>query len=89
MAGNISAEMLQKTAILEEAVRRGVRRALLDHARNNNPVCFWRDEKIVWLSPQQVFEELGVLPPLDFVPANPLNPPPTADPPSSVAGPIS
>jgi hypothetical protein len=40
------------------AIQRAVRQAILEHALLGRCVCVWRDEKVVWLSPEQIFEVL-------------------------------
>jgi hypothetical protein len=47
--------MIADRKTIPEAVRRAVREALLSHARAGNPVAVWRDEKVVWLQPDEVF----------------------------------
>jgi hypothetical protein len=47
---------------MEQAVRRAAREATLMHARLGNPVAAWRDGKVVWLTPDEVFALLGVDP---------------------------
>jgi hypothetical protein len=37
------------------AVQRAVREALLTHARAGNPVCEWRDGRVVWVTPEEIF----------------------------------
>lgn len=36
------------------ALRRAVREALELHRRLGNPVCVWRDSKVIWLSPEEL-----------------------------------
>jgi hypothetical protein len=48
-------ELLADHALITAAVNRGVREALLTHARAGNPVSTWRDGKVVWLQPAEVF----------------------------------
>ena len=50
------------TAQITDAINRAVREALLTHARLGNPVSTWRDGKVVWLTPLEVFALLGVKP---------------------------
>lgn len=38
------------TAILQE----GIKTALLKHKQAGNPVCEWRDNKVVWISPENI-----------------------------------
>ena len=55
------AEKLDNPRLLEAAVRRAVRAAVLEHARAGRAVPEMRDGKVVWISP----EEILALPPLD------------------------
>jgi hypothetical protein len=54
---------------VEQAVRRAAREALLAHARAGNPVAFWRDGKVVWLQPDEVFRLLSAVAPDDTSPS--------------------
>jgi len=36
------------------ALQRAVREALERHRRLGNPVCVWRDGRVVWLSPEEL-----------------------------------
>jgi hypothetical protein len=38
----------------ERLVQKCVRAAILEHKRINNPICVWRDEKVVWLQPDEL-----------------------------------
>ncbi len=49
----------EDTAAMTAAVRRGVRIALLAHARAGNPVAFSRNGKVVWVQPDEVFALLA------------------------------
>jgi hypothetical protein len=40
---------------ISAALRRAGRAALLMHARAGNPVSTWKDGKVVWLQPEEVF----------------------------------
>jgi len=46
---------------IDEAVRMGVRIALIRHKKLGNPVVAWRDGKVVWIPPEdiQVDDEPG------------------------------
>jgi hypothetical protein len=48
-------ELIADHAGTEAALRKAARDAVLDHARAGNPVCTWRDGKVVWLQPEEVF----------------------------------
>jgi hypothetical protein len=45
---------------MEQAVLRAAREATLAHARAGNPVAGVRDGEVVWLTPEEVFAQLGV-----------------------------
>jgi hypothetical protein len=49
------AERLADVTAIEAAFRRSVREAVLTHARAGRPVATWRDGKVVWLQPDEVF----------------------------------
>jgi hypothetical protein len=53
---------------IDAAVRKAMREAVLMHARLGNSVCTWKDGRVVWLSPQEVFELFASEPP--SVPVN-------------------
>jgi hypothetical protein len=55
------AEKLANPTLLEAAFRRGVRAAVLEHARAGCSVPTMRDGKVVWIPP----EEILALPPLE------------------------
>jgi hypothetical protein len=42
--------------VIDEALRKGVREALLRHKERGNPVVIERDGKIVWLSAQELLD---------------------------------
>jgi hypothetical protein len=48
------AELLQDDRLIEEAINRGVREALLRHKQAGNPIAVWRDEKVVWIAPEDI-----------------------------------
>jgi hypothetical protein len=39
---------------IEAAVQRAVQEALRMHKRAGNPVAVWRDERVVWLAPEEI-----------------------------------
>lgn len=49
---------------IADAVARAAREAALMHARLGNPVAAFRDGKVVWLTPAEVFALLGEQPPV-------------------------
>jgi hypothetical protein len=48
-------EKLANRALIDAALNKAAREAVLDHARAGNPVCTWRDGKVVWLQPEEIF----------------------------------
>jgi predicted ABC-type ATPase len=40
--------------VMLKRVRAAVRTAILEHKRNNNPICTWRDGKVVWIQPDDI-----------------------------------
>jgi len=46
--------LLEDHAAVEAALGRAVRRALLEHKRAGNPICAWRDGKVVWIPPEEI-----------------------------------
>ena len=54
---------LANPALIDAAVRKAVPAAVLMHARLGNPVCTWKDGRVVWLSPQEIFDQFASEPP--------------------------
>ena len=52
------AERMADPRWAELPARRAVREALLTHAKLGHPVATWRDGRVVWLSPAEVFAAL-------------------------------
>jgi hypothetical protein len=50
---------LANPALIDAAVRMAAREAVLMHARLGNPVCTLKDGRVVWLSPQEIFEQFA------------------------------
>ena len=48
------AERVNDIPRILRAMRRAVREALLDHKRAGNPVCVWRDGRVVWIEPEDI-----------------------------------
>jgi hypothetical protein len=59
--GTPSEKSMRATA----AIQRGVREALLNHARAGRSVPEQHNGQIVWVTPEEIFARYGVLPPLD------------------------
>jgi hypothetical protein len=47
-------EKLKDTAAITEAIQRGVKEALLAHARAGYPVAGWQDGQVVWMQPEEI-----------------------------------
>lgn len=56
------AELLADHALITAAIGRGVREALWTHARLGNPVCEWKDGKVVWVQPEEMLRRLDNIP---------------------------
>jgi hypothetical protein len=52
-------EMIADSALMTEAIRKGVREELLSHARAGNSVPVSENGQIVWLSPDEIYRRLG------------------------------
>jgi hypothetical protein len=48
------AQIIANPRLIEGAVQRAVRAAVLAHARAGNPVASWRDGKVVWVQPAEI-----------------------------------
>ncbi len=55
-------EHLAEARRCEAAVQRAVRQAVLASAYAGQPVPIARDGKVVWLSPEEIFKEMGAPP---------------------------
>lgn len=53
------AELMADDSIISAALGRAVRQALLEHAREGQPVATWRDEKVVWIPPAEILAQLS------------------------------
>ncbi len=40
--------------MIDDALREAVRKALLQHKRNGNPIATWQDGKVVWIPADQI-----------------------------------
>jgi len=50
-----SEEFLAANALIDEAIRRATREAVLTHARLGRLASTVRDGKVVWLQPEEIF----------------------------------
>ena len=39
---------------VEKALQSAVREAIRDHKRAGNPICVWRNGKVVWIPPEKI-----------------------------------
>jgi len=39
---------------IDAALRKAVRKALWQHKQLGNPICTWRDGKVVWIPPEEI-----------------------------------
>jgi hypothetical protein len=39
---------------ITQIMQQGIREALLKHKQAGNPVCVWRDNKVVWIPPELI-----------------------------------
>jgi hypothetical protein len=37
-----------------KAIQAGINAALLKHKQLGNPICVWRDDKVVWIAPENI-----------------------------------
>lgn len=47
-------KIFEEGTLIDEALRRGVADALLQHKRAGNPIVVWRDNALVWLTPEEI-----------------------------------
>ena len=45
---------LRRALLIEQAIDKAVRRALWQHKQLGNPICTWRDGKVVWITPEDI-----------------------------------
>jgi hypothetical protein len=53
------AELLADNSIITAAIGRGVREALLEHARAGRAVPSWQEGKVVWIPPEEILARLA------------------------------
>ncbi len=51
--GELAARIAESRS-LESALRLAVRDALIQHKRAGNPICVWRDGKVVWIPADEI-----------------------------------
>ncbi|MFI4937188.1 MAG: hypothetical protein ACHQJ6_01600 [Candidatus Berkiellales bacterium] len=47
-------KIFQNQDLVVQAIQKGIRTALLKHKQAGNPVCEWKDGKVVWVSPEKI-----------------------------------
>ena len=47
-------DLLRDGDFIDEVLKEAVREALLQHKRAGNPICEWRDGKVVWIPPEEI-----------------------------------
>lgn len=50
-------ELFRGGTEIDNALRKAVQQALLQHKKAGNPVAEWRDGKIVWIQPDDIIVE--------------------------------
>ena len=54
-------EILADTPLIEAALSRAAREALVRHLQAGQPVVVWQDGKTVWLGPDEIKERIKVI----------------------------
>jgi hypothetical protein len=54
-------ELLDNRSLVATALARGVYDALLRHAQAGHPVATWREGKVVWVQPDEIFALLATM----------------------------
>jgi hypothetical protein len=45
---------IQDDRLIEAVLQRAVREALLEHKRAGNPVCEAREDRVIWIAPEDI-----------------------------------
>lgn len=48
------AKILQDQDQVTQAIQIGIKKALLKHKQAGNPVCEWKQGKVVWMAPEDI-----------------------------------
>ena len=67
--GKTLAELLADDALITAAITRGVRRAVLEHARAGRSVAAWKDGKVVLIPPEEILARFATEPASEETPA--------------------
>jgi len=46
--------ILNDADAVTSAIQRGINAALLKHKQSGNPICVWRDGKVIWIAPENI-----------------------------------
>lgn len=47
-------EVMSDPMRIRDIIQSGINAALLRHKQAGNPVCEWRDNKVVWIKPENI-----------------------------------
>jgi hypothetical protein len=47
-------DRVRRALLIEQAIQKAVRRALWQHKQLGNPICAWRNGKVVWIAPEDI-----------------------------------
>jgi hypothetical protein len=47
-------KILNDSAQLTQIIQAGIQAALVKHKQAKNPICEWRDGKVVWVPPEEI-----------------------------------
>ena len=51
---DIISEIMSDSEKVRTIIQAGIHAALLQHKQAGNPVCEWKDGKVVWVSPENI-----------------------------------
>ena len=46
--------ILNDVSTVTKAIQTGINTALLRHKQSGNPICVWRDGKVIWIAPDKI-----------------------------------
>jgi hypothetical protein len=47
-------DLLANGARIDAAMQKAIHKALWQHKQLGNPICAWRDGKVVWIAPEDI-----------------------------------
>jgi len=53
-SGSSLGERLKDVQLIQRALARAVRNALLHHKQAGNPIAVWSDGQVVWIAPEDI-----------------------------------